>query len=241
MKNDVAIIIPAYNPTKILIDIIKKLKREGYRKIIVINDGSEKDNIFEIIKEEAIILKHDKNLGKGRALKTGFEYCLDKFSDILYVVTVDADGQHLIKDVNNVYNKIKENSKCLLLGSRKFTKKKMPFKSLIGNKIMKLIFFIKTKEKINDTQTGLRAIPFTYLSDISKINGEGFEYETNMLLYAIKQKINIIEKEIEIVYIEQNKESNFKAIKDSTKIIKTVCSFKNKLKKQYENEKTFIN
>lgn len=222
MKENLAILIPAYNPTNILVELVENLKKSGYTKIIVVNDGSKKEDIFKKIEKKVILLKHDKNLGKGKALKTGLDYCLNNVENIIGVITVDADGQHLIKDINNLYNKILTKPKSLIIGSREFKKENTPFRSLLGNKIIRFIFEQKTNVKINDTQTGLRAIPYIYLSNFIKIKGERFEYETHMLLYAIKQNIEIIEQKIELVYIDNNKTSNFQVIKDSIKIIKTV-------------------
>lgn len=224
MKEDVAIIIPAYNPTQILEELVENLNKAGYKKIIVVNDGSKSEEIFKKIKANAIILKHKKNLGKGTALKTGFKYCINNIKEITSVITVDADGQHLIKDINNVYEKCLENSKSLILGSRRL-KEKVPLRSLFGNRIMSMVFKHKTKFKIQDTQTGLRAIPFIYLKDFCNISGDRFEYEINMLLYATNKKLQIIEEPIESVYINKNKSSNFKAIKDSLKIILEVIKY----------------
>lgn len=70
-------------------------------QVFNINDGSgtEYDNIFElvagiIIRLGGVVLKHDVNRGKGRALKIAFHYILNNYSDVLAVVTADSDGQY---------------------------------------------------------------------------------------------------------------------------------------------------
>lgn len=219
MKESIAIIIPAYNPNEILAEIVDNLKKSEYTKIIVINDGSENDEIFKKIERKVTLLTHDKNLGKGVALKTAFEYCLKNMKNLKGVITVDADGQHLIQDINNVCDTFLKNKDSIILGSRDFSKSNIPIRSLIGNKIIRYVFRKKTKIKIKDTQTGLRAIPFQYLERFSNIKGERFEYEINMLLYATKHCIKILEKNIETVYIEGNKTSKFKIVKDSIKVL----------------------
>ena len=219
MKDNIIIIIPAYNPNYILEELVENLQRNGYTKIIVINDGSKQQEIFNKIRGNAIILTHEKNLGKGTALKTGIKYCLENFKDFIGVITVDADGQHLIKDINKIYAKLCENPNKLILGSRNFKDKNIPFRSLIGNRFMRLIFKIKTGTDIYDTQTGLRGISKMYLNDFYGIDGYRYEYETNVLLYAVKRKIKIIQEPIECIYLNNNKASHFKAIRDSKKII----------------------
>lgn len=220
MNNNIAILIPAYNPTEILEELVEKLRKNGYTKIIIVDDGSKEKEIFKKIKKNAVIITHNENLGKGRALKTGFEYCLDNMHNLVGIITVDADGQHLVKDIKKVYKKILGNPESLILGSRDFTKENIPLRSFMGNRIMSYIFKKKTKVGIKDTQTGLRAIPIKYIVDFNKIDGDRFEYETNMLLYAINKNIEIIEEQIESVYVNKNKTSHFKVVEDSMKIIK---------------------
>lgn len=226
MKNDVAIIIPAYNPDTNLIELIKKLKESLYSNIIVVNDGSDSTEIFESIKDKAIILLHDRNYGKGQALKTGFKWCIDNMKEISGAITVDADGQHRIEDIDNVYNNFEKNKDSLVLGCREFKGDKIPLKSKFGNKLISYMIYKKTKIKLNDTQTGLRAIPRKCFDESLKIVGNGFEYETNMLLNFIQHNINIVEIKIESIYINKNKSSHYRPIMDSIKVGKTLLDYK---------------
>ena len=86
MINDVCLIVPAYNPDeKLFIDFLDKAVKE-FSNIIVINDGSNEqcDSIFSKIESQYLqvkILKHSVNLGKGRALKTAFNYYLNEYKN----------------------------------------------------------------------------------------------------------------------------------------------------------------
>lgn len=220
MKNDVLIIIPAFNPNENLVKIIKKLEEKEFKKILVVNDGSDNEETFEKIKNEVIILKHNKNKGKGRALKTAFEYCTEQFDNLKAVITVDADGQHDIEDVEKMWKLVKKNKGVVVLGSRDF--KNAPICSKIGNLIINKKIHSKTNMNFKDSQTGLRAIPTEYLIDLIKVSGERYEYETNMLLYFTTQKIDIIEEEIKTIYINKNKNSNFRKVRDSIRVFKTI-------------------
>ena len=88
MKEKLIILIPAYEPTTKLLDLLKKLKKENLTTIIV-NDGSNNtyDEIFNEAKKYAYILKHDANKGKGRALKTGIEYIQKNFNKDYVIIT----------------------------------------------------------------------------------------------------------------------------------------------------------
>ena len=77
------VVIPAYNPDYHLIDVINNLKDLKY-KIVVVNDGSNKDcnKIFNKISKYAYIVNHNTNMGKGMAMKTGIRYIKDNLKMI---------------------------------------------------------------------------------------------------------------------------------------------------------------
>ena len=94
----------------------------------------------------------------------------------------------------------------------------VPEKSSFGNKITSSVFKILYGIKITDTQTGLRGIPLKLVEEFQKIQGNRYEYETNMLIYCIKEQIEMIEEPITTVYIDKNVNSNFRPVKDSIMI-----------------------
>ena len=110
--DDIVIIIPAYKPDEqIMLEFIEKVKAK-FSKIVVVNDGSgeEYTQFFEQIKEQGIpVLNHYVNFGKGRAIKTAFNYVLNNYQSLTGVVTADCDGQHYIEDIIKCANKLKEN------------------------------------------------------------------------------------------------------------------------------------
>jgi glycosyltransferase involved in cell wall biosynthesis len=224
--DNIVLLIPAYNPPPELIQFIKNLLNSGFTKIIIVNDGStEKHNVIfkEIKKEQITLLIHEKNQGKGLALKTGFNYCINNFENVLGLITADADGQHTIEDIINIANQITENE--IILGKRLFKTNQVPFKSKLGNFLSRKAISFISKQSIYDTQTGLRFIPKNKLKEISILPGKKFEYETNMLLYAKQFGLKIREIPIKTIYINENKESNFKPLKDGYIIYKSIIKF----------------
>ncbi|MFH1457230.1 MAG: bifunctional glycosyltransferase family 2/GtrA family protein [Patescibacteria group bacterium] len=227
MKKILAI-IPAYNPNEKLLTIINGLEQANIFKIIIINDGSDKNMqwIFNKIKKnpKVILLKHTKNLGKGAALKTGLNYYNTHFKDQIGVVTVDADGQHLKKDVFKIADSLIQNPNKLILGVRKF-KGKIPFRSKFGNQLTKYLFNFSSGTKIKDTQTGLRAIPSKFIPKILKIQTNHYEFEMEMLYKALDNKISIKQIPISTIYEDNNSDSHFNPIKDSYKIYKIIFKY----------------
>ena len=216
----VVVIIPALNPDNKLINLVKKLK-DDFNKIIIVDDGCKKKDVFNHLSQynECIILHHSKNKGKGMALKTAFNYFLDNYSnDYLGVITVDADGQHLPSDVLDLSLQL-EKEKKFILGTRLFDTKETPFRNKLGNRLTSFVFKKLYGIYIRDTQTGLRAIPNDILKEIKNIQGKRFEYEINVLIALVREKKEIIQTNIKTVYLkESNKKSNFRVFSDSIKI-----------------------
>ena len=218
------VIIPAYEPDYRLENLVSFLKKEKNLKLIVVNDGSSSDEIFNKIKNDVIILKHDVNLGKGSAMKTGLNYVLNNFNGES-VIFADADGQHSIGDIVNI--SLLDDNSSLIIGTRDFNLKHVPFSSKLGNRLTSLIVYNKTKKYIKDTQSGLRLIPYKYIKDIINLNGTRYEYEINVLLYFLKNNVNIKEIPITTIYeTKKNETSHYRCIKDSLRIYKIILSFK---------------
>lgn len=222
------ILIPAYNPDDKLIKLIENLIDLKF-KIVVVNDGSEKiyDYIFSFIKNEykVNVINHEKNKGKGMAIKTGIKYIMDNYYDCTGIITADSDGQHLPKDIEKISNSIIKNPNSLILGTRDFNQSNIPIKSRLGNKITSFIFYLSTHKKCKDTQTGLRGIPRKLFDECLNIPGERYEYEMNMLMQFAINNINFIYENIDTVYINGNKSSHFHPIKDSIKIYFNILKF----------------
>lgn len=216
------IVIPAYQPNDKLLDLVNSLSQEATLPIIVVNDGSNVSctPIFEQLNKNKLVtvLSHAVNLGKGQALKTAFNYFLTHFSQNYDgVITADADGQHLPKDILKLAKNFCFTPNKLLLGARCFDKD-VPWKSRFGNNLTKGVFHLLIGQPLQDTQTGLRAIPKSFLKQLLKTPSNGYEFELDMLIKATKQKIEIDEVTIETVYNDKNKGTHFNPIIDSLKI-----------------------
>jgi putative flippase GtrA/choline kinase len=227
MKN--VILIPAYQPDFRLNTLIDELNRAQVASIIiVVNDSSlpKCDEIFDKAsrQENVVVLKHEINKGKGRALKTAMAYCVDH-PDYGLFVTVDSDGQHQAKDIQNVLNSASKNQDALILGSRSFDESQVPLKSKLGNKITRLITSYLIGQKISDTQTGLRAFSRETLVKFLEVPGERYEYEMNMMLYCGRLDIPIHEVSIETIYINDNAGSHFNPLLDSIRIYRQILTF----------------
>lgn len=116
MHEDTYIIIPVYNEAAVIADIISNVAQK-FDNIVCVNDGSRDDTAKQILATKAKLVNHPVNLGQGAAIQTGIEFALQDL-EAKYFVTFDADGQHSIKDVENMLSYIREHKVDAVLGSR---------------------------------------------------------------------------------------------------------------------------
>ena len=227
-KNLISIIIPAYQPDEKLIGTINGLVESGFYDILVVDDGSRESckDIFDKVEQmkECTLLRHEINKGKGAALKTAITYFNENRKDKEAVVTVDADGQHLVEDIEAVSKSVLDTKK-VVFGVRNFSNPNVPLKSKLGNNITATVFRLFFGMKLSDTQTGLRAFPKEYLVDMAVVEGDRYEYETNVLLFMNRHQIPFEQVEITTVYIEENKSSHFRAVRDSLRIYALILKY----------------
>lgn len=105
----------------------------------------------------------------------------------------------------------------MILGKRDFNQKKVPLRSKLGNCLATIWVKLRTGYTVKDTQTGLRAIPISWIPELIKIKGERYEYEMRVLLQCIKQQKKIESIPIEAIY-HKNQKTYFKPIQDTIKI-----------------------
>lgn len=214
-------VIPAYKPNRKLLSLLEELKDFRFKKIIVVNDGSGEafDDIFSEIKQfdYCELISYEINEGKGAALKKAFSYCLEEIKEFDGVVTADADGQHLPKDIISVCDEMLKENK-VVFGVRNFDSENVPKRSKFGNKTTRGVFKLFLGLKLTDTQTGLRAYPKKYLIPVLKSPGTRYEYESNILFTISREKMEYSEVVIDTVYEDNNSSSHFRAVRDSIRI-----------------------
>ncbi len=230
-----AVLIPAYKPEKdLFLPFLDKLSKK-FDSIVIINDGSGTD--FDAVFEECrkytdIVLHHYINKGKGSALKSGIGYIMTRMPDVDGIITADCDGQHSVEDIMRVSDELCKYPHDMIIGGRRFDEN-VPFRSKFGNSLTRWLFKLSTGLKIYDTQTGLRAFSREHFEVLSKLPGDRYEYEMNMLLKL--RELGICPREITIktIYINENATSHYNPIKDSLKIATrlllftsgSICSF----------------
>ena len=163
----------------------------------------------------AHVVKHEKNLGYGSAIKTIFQEAKKFEGDVL--VTFDADGQHQISEIDSMLKPILENKADLVIGSRFLGKTQdLPKYRKVGIKAITGLTNTVTNSKITDSQSGFRAYGKKALSEIIPTES-GMGISTEILIKASKKQLKLAEVPITITY-EDNTHSQ-KPISHGTSVI----------------------
>ena len=225
----VAVVLPSLNPDHRFKAVVDGLIEAGFQNIVAVDDGSDEEHKhwFDALRQSPVghVLVHEVNKGKGRALKDAFRYVHEELPQLRGVVTIDGDGQHLLGDIIACADRMLAEGDKVVMGCRDFSHPDVPPRSVAGNRFTAAMFRLCYGIRITDTQTGLRAIPAQFLERFADIEGERFEYETNMLLQMKRMGIAFVEQPIETVYDKEEYSSHYNALKDSWRIFKVMAKF----------------
>ena len=224
--------IPAYKPQQQLLDLVKQLvAADESVQLLIVNDGSGDayQSVFLELSQfaQVTVISHAVNQGKGAALKTGFAYYLSQtaWAHSPGLVTADADGQHTVSAMIQLSQALAQAPRHLHLGVRQFGGDQVPWRSRFGNRLTRCLLYAVHGLALSDSQTGLRAIPRSLLSDLLASPLTGYEFELDMLIMAKKKAFLFKETPINTIYLDQNKGSHFNPLIDSIKIYFVLLRF----------------
>ena len=233
------ILIPAYKPDQSLVRLAWALREQDPgAEILVIDDGSGSTYapIFTELRIDGVTVQtHPSNKGKGAALRTGIAWAkANRPGEV--IVTADADGQHLSRDIFRVGVRTETatvaGQRSIILGVRTSPDPnageegtKVPLRSKIGNSATVGFFALATGARVADTQTGLRGFTPQILDWLLQIPGDKYEYEFSMLLRATRADVELVQVPIVKVYEPGNPTSHFRPLQDSALIYAPLLAF----------------
>ena len=207
--------IPAYNEEFSIVKVIQNCLKE-VDEVIVCDDGSTDNTIQKASEAGAHVIKHDKNLGKGSAMKTLFEYVLKTDANI--IVTIDGDGQFLPEEIPILTSPILKNESDLVIGYRFDSNSEMPAYRKIGNKVLDKMTNIASDLPFRDTQSGFRAYSRNTIEKIF-FSTAGFGVDSEILINASKKKLRISERKITVIYNTGAKTSTKNPLSHSGEVV----------------------
>ena len=188
--------IPAYNVETMISDVVTRSK-QFVDMVIVCDDGSVDDTIKQASKAGAVVISHEKNLGKGAALKSLFNYCIKIKADI--VVTIDGDGQFLPEEIPKLTKSMIENNSDVVIGYRFEDNEEMPAYRKVGNKFLDHMSNSISESPFRDTQSGFRSYSNKAVNIIN-FNHVGFTADAEILIDASKKGLKISEEKVTVLY-----------------------------------------
>jgi glycosyltransferase involved in cell wall biosynthesis len=189
-------VIPAYNDEATVGELVQMLARAGLT-VIVVDDGS-RDRTADVARRAgARVIAHSRNLGKGRALATGFRAALELGTRA--VVTLDADGQHAAFDALRLVAERERLGVDLLVGDRLAERGPMPLSRFATNLSMSLLLAAVFGTRVRDSQCGLRVVSARLLES-ARLGCERFETESELLIEACRLRASIAQTRIATLY-----------------------------------------
>lgn len=212
----ICVVIPTYNNGGTIVRVVEEVKQYCH-DIIVVNDGSTDDTPTLLASIEGITLvSYPKNRGKGYALKQGFRRALS--AGFSYAITLDGDGQHYARDINDFLRANQEHPGALIVGSRNLDGVERSKGSSFANKFSNFWFFVQTGQRLSDTQTGYRLYPLKKLHGLSLLTNK-YEAELELLVFPSWHGVEIVPIPIEVYYPPQEERvSHFRPGKDFARI-----------------------
>lgn len=219
----IPVVVPAYNPPEQFEPFIRDLHTTHREPIIIVNDGSHPKfrPLFTKLGKlsRVTLVTHPKNLGKGAALKTAMRLIRESYPSHIGMISADADGQHVSVDIRACDRLARTAFASLIIGTR-VDRLHMPLKSRTGNALTRAFFRLFHRAHVGDTQSGLRFIPVSLMALCMQSVFDKYDFELDMLVLAVRSKISIVEFPIQTIYINKNRASHFKSLKDSFSVAK---------------------
>ena len=211
-KNEIFVVVPAYNEEKTVCQIIEGIANEGYN-VVLVNDGSKDNTLNLAIKskvkypDKIFIVSHVINRGLGAALKTGIDASIKKRAK--YILTFDADGQHEIEDIAKVVRPLQEGNADACIGARSL--KDMPISKSFANFVMNFLTLIFYGRNVKDSQSGLRAFTADAASQINIVSS-GYAVSSEFIKEISDKNFRLEEVTITTIYTPETQHKGTDAI-----------------------------
>jgi len=197
MRTRPAIVIPTYNHGRQLSQVLEKALAFGY-PVFVVDDGST-DTTSGILSSASgvTVIRHEKNMGKGAALLTGFSAAA-RVSD--WALSLDADGQHDPSEISALIQAVPEAGRGLVIGRRSGMRhENVPWTSRWGRGFSNFWVWVCSGKRLSDSQSGFRLYPVPETIRLGA-RARRFQFEVEILVRAAWSGILILEVPVRAVY-----------------------------------------
>jgi glycosyltransferase involved in cell wall biosynthesis len=218
------IVIPAYQAHAHLGVVLGALQRRNEARpsplcVLVVDDGSTDSTHQVAVTAGAEVVRHERNLGKGAALRTGLGWARARgFSQ---AVTADADGQHPVDEILRLVD-VDAPPNALVLGVRDLLRDGAPGANRFSNALSNRFLSLFTGLRLRDTQCGLRRYPVERTLEL-RCQDPGYAFEAEVILRAARVGLPILQVPIRVHYPEKAARlSHFQVARDPYRIVRRV-------------------
>ncbi len=205
--NGVMILIPVLNEAVSIARVVAGCRTWNF-PVVVVDDGSTDSTAEEAERAGALVIRHPSNMGKGKALATGFDYAAENGFEA--VITLDGDGQHDTKQMSRFIDEYRRSNADIIIGSRMHNVKTMPWLRRLTNRATSFVISKITGCRITDSQSGYRLITVRAWREVDPRTSR-FDTESEILIDAARRAIAIREVPIRTIYgDEKSKISKFR-------------------------------
>lgn len=216
-RKDICVVMPTYRNAVTVLDVVRRVLAQDL-PVIVVNDGSP-DDTGRLLAESGLpftVLTHERNRGKGVALRTGLEHA--RKAGYRYAVTIDSDGQHFPEDIPVFLEAIDRHPGALVVGSRNLQADNMPGGNTFANRFSNFWFRLQTARNLPDTQTGFRAYPLDRLPNLRLLTSR-YEAELTLLVFSAWKGVELVPVPVQVYYpAAEERVSSFRPFRDFARI-----------------------
>jgi glycosyltransferase involved in cell wall biosynthesis len=209
-----AVVIPCLNESASVAALVAAVRRQ-IPLVLVVDDGSTDETAGRAQTAGAVVVRHERNLGKGEALKTGFSHALKLGCE--WAVMLDGDGQHAPEDLPALLRCAEKSGALLVIGNRMNEAKKIPWLRRKVNRWMSRKLSQRAGKNLPDTQCGFRLIHLPTWAALA-LKMKRFEVESEMLMafLAAARRVEFVP----IRVIRSRRSSHIRPLADSLRWLK---------------------
>lgn len=198
---DVWIVIPAFNEASVISDVVAGV-RSAFDHVVCVDDGSRDDTAERAWQAGAYVVRHPVNLGQGAAIQTGIEFARSQ-PDAAVFATFDADGQHRVKDLVRMIDRLNTAEIDIVVGTRfaDSAPKNMPKLKRLALPVIAKLSRTSRKLKLTDAHNGLRVFNRT-VADGMNITMSGMAHASEIVVLIIENGWRVAEEPVEILYTD---------------------------------------
>ncbi|HEV7422242.1 MAG TPA: glycosyltransferase family 2 protein [Mycobacterium sp.] len=199
--HDVWIVVPAFNEASVIADVIADV-RSVFGNVVCVDDGSRDDTGERALRAGAHVVRHPVNLGQGAAIQTGVEYARSRPGAAVFA-TFDADGQHRVKDVVRMIDRLTAEDLDIVIGTRFADRapERMPKLKRLLLPIVAKLSPASRKLGLTDAHNGLRVFDRT-VADGLNLTMNGMSHASEFVALILENQWRVVEEPVEILYTD---------------------------------------